>query len=493
MCGVIGIIGPFQEAQKTWAAYEAHQGLLTLQHRGQDAAGLLSYDMKSHRFHSNKDLGLITSVFSKNDLDRLPGNMAVAHTRYATTGTDDKVDLQPLVTGLPFGVGMAHNGNLVNYYELARYLTDELQLQLLTNNDIEVFLSLWCYQLQSEGIPYRNPFTFEAAVKATRQIFELVDGGYACVGLMADHGLFAFRDPKGIRPLVLGSKDSTIPGQKQYCVASESSALQFLGYQIIRDIRPGELLFIEPNGQIHSEDVLKPSKAAHCMFEWVYFSGAESSMDGRSVYGARLELGRILAQKVQSAINAGEIAPDIICPVPDTSRPATISLSESVRIPYREAFIKNRYVQRSFILKSQEAREKAVQLKLSPIPSEIFNKNILLVDDSVVRGTTSKNIVSLLKSNGAKRITLAITCPAIRHPCFYGIDFPSPNELIASGKNEEEIAKWIGVDKVIYLKTDDLKEALGIEDICTGCISGEYPTDLRGCEEFTNKRRGAQL
>ena len=489
MCGVIGVIGPYQEDNNCWAAYEAHQALLTLQHRGQDAAGILSYDDHSRRFYSRKDLGLISAVFSKASLEKLHGNMAIAHTRYATTGGNDRIDLQPMVTGLPFGLGMAHNGNLVNYYDLSRKLSEELHLQLLTNNDLEIFISLWCHYLQSKGIPHKTDLKFADAIEATKHIFEQVDGGYACVGLMAEQGLFAFRDPNGIRPLVLGQKQNA-QGQTFYCIASETASLQFLGYTFLRDIRPGELIFIESNGKLHSADVLKKSAPAPCMFEWVYFSGAESSMDKRSIYGARLDLGRVLAENVRQAVKKNEIAPDIVCPVPDTSRPATISLAETLGIPYREAFIKNRYVQRSFILNSQEAREKAVQLKLSPIPSEIEGKNILLIDDSVVRGTTSKSIVSLLKTTGAKKITLAITCPAIRHPCFYGIDFPSPKELIATGKTEEEIAKWIGVDKVIYLTTDDLKEAIGKTSLCTGCIDGHYPTSLRGNQEFTHRRRG---
>lgn len=488
MCGVIGVIGPESKQNQSWAAYEVYNGLLTLQHRGQDAAGILSFD--GHRFHLKKDMGLVPNVFDKHTLDKIQGLMAIGHTRYATTGADDISDLQPMVTGLPFGLGMAHNGNLVNYYELARHCAEDLQIQLMSTNDLEIFIALWCHVLQQKGIPQKRKLKFTDAVEVTKHIFDQVDGAYAVVGLMAHVGLFAFRDPKGLRPLVLGKKET--PEGMCYCVTSETSALTFLGYDLVRDVAPGELLFITPDGELYSQIVQNDPQKAHCMFEWVYFAGAQSTLDNRSVYRSRLNLGKVLAKRVKQAIEEGLTVPDIISPVPDTSRPATISLAEEIGIPYREAFIKNRYVQRSFILNSQEARERAVQLKLSPIASEIKGKNILLVDDSVVRGTTSKNIVALLKRYGAKNINLAITCPPIRHGCFYGIDFPDRRELIATDRNLKEIAEWIGVDQIIYLEASDLEEAIGTTSLCMGCIKGKYPTLNRGSEEFTLKRRGNQ-
>ena len=485
MCGVIGVIGPKKEQNHAWAAYEAYNGLLTLQHRGQDAAGILSFD--EQKFHLRKDLGLVPNVFDQSKLDQLVGAMAIGHTRYATTGVNDVSDLQPMVTELPFGVGMAHNGNLVNYYELARNCAEKLQIQLKSTNDLEIFIALWCHALQQNGIPHQRKMKIEDAVLATKHIFEQADGAYAVVGLVADLGLFAFRDPKGLRPLVLGQKET--PEGTQYCITSETSALSFLDYEPIRDIRPGELLFINATGRLFSSVVQDETQKAHCMFEWVYFAGAQSTLDNRSVYRARLNLGKALARRVKQEIDNGLIKPDIICPVPHTSRPATISLSEEMRIPYREVFIKNRYIQRSFILSSQEAREQAVQLKLSPIGSEIKGKNILLVDDSVVRGTTSRNIVTLLKQYGAQNISLAITCPPIRYGCFYGIDFPDQKELIAANRELEEVAEWIGVDKIIYLEPSDLEEAIGTKELCMGCIKGQYPTQNRGSAEFAQKRR----
>ena len=484
MCGIVGVIdSSSSQKEESWTAQAAYNGLLTLQHRGQDGAGILSFDSLSRRFYHRKELGLISDVFNRSEVEKLRGEMAIAHTRYATTGSNDVQDIQPLMTGVPFGVGMVHNGNLVNYHELARRLTHDLQLQLLTSNDLEILLNLWCHFLQREGVPLHQPFGMEAAVEATRKIFSLVDGAYAVVGLIAEYGLFAFRDPEGIRPLVLGTND-----KGAYCLASESSALQFLGFRVVRDIAPGELILISKEGNIQSQIVRKTKKKASCMFEWVYFAGAESTLDGVSVYRSRLNLGQVLSKRVQEAIDQKRIEVDIVAPIPDTSRPATIALAECLSLPYREVFIKNRYVQRSFILNSQEARERAVQLKLSPILSEIKGKSILLVDDSIVRGTTSKTIVRLLRSCGAKRISIAVTCPPIRHPCYYGIDFPDPSVLVATNKNNDEIAQWIGVDEVLYIDTDDLQTALCSKKLCMGCVKGTYPTPMRGHQEFTKNR-----
>ena len=486
MCGVVGVIGPKAEQNQSWAAYEVYNGLLTLQHRGQDAAGILSFD--DHRPYLQKNLGLVPAVFDKDTLDMLPGTMAIGHTRYATTGADDMSDLQPMLTASPFSVGMAHNGNLVNYYALARYCTEVLKLVLQSTNDLEILLNLWCHIIQEKRRAPEETLPFEAAVLATQYIFEQVDGGYAVVGLMMNRGLFAFRDPKGLRPLVLGQKQT--PNGTCYCVTSETTALTALGYTFLRDIIPGELLFITPEGQLHSSVIQDEPQKAHCMFEWVYFAGDQARLDNYSVYHARRKLGKILARRVTQVIEAGLIKPDIICPVPNTSQPATLSLAKAVGIPYREIFLKKHDSQRSFILNSQEAREREIQLKLSPIASEIRGKDILLVDDSIVRGTTSKHIVTLLKQYGAKNITLAITCPPIRYGCFYGIDFPDKRELIATDRSLQEIAEWIGVDRILYLEAIDLEEAIGTQQLCRGCITGIYPTRNQGCEEFTRKRRG---
>lgn len=488
MCGVVGIIGSYSpEKVPFWAAYEAYRGLLTLQHRGQDAAGVLSYDKDRKKFFGKKDLGLVSSALSQDDLEACTGNMAIAHTRYATVGTDGVSDLQPMVTGFPFGVGMVHNGNIVNYHSLAKKVGEEYDFQLLTNNDLELMLHLWCQKILEKRESLNSPLNFSHVKEAALNLFERANGAYAIVGIMANLGMIACRDPHGIRPLVLGKRE----GEKgpEYCLASETLALNFLGFDFVRDIKPGEVILITPKGELQSEVLVESNKRSHCMFEWIYFAGAESTIEEKSVYSSRLNLGEVLAKKVRKLFDNNEIRPDIVCPVPDTSRTASIKLSEHLKIPYREGLIKNRYIQRSFILNTQDKREKAVALKLSPVLSEIQNKNILLVDDSIVRGTTSKKIIELLKKYGANEITLAITCPPIRYGCFYGIDFPAEKELIASGRSHEEIAQWVGANRVIFLDEEDIHEALEMKELCMACINKNYPTDVSEGKTFATKRR----
>jgi amidophosphoribosyltransferase len=489
MCGVIGVVGPaLPENSSAWAAYEAYRGLLTLQHRGQDAAGLLSWDHATLRFYQEKDLGLVADVFNKDKLEKLRGNVAIGHTRYATAGGDGRDDLQPLVTGFPLGVGMVHNGNLVNYHSLSRALQDEYGLRFLTHNDLEIFIHLWNQGLSDGGLLSPRSFDFEQASKVAEDIVHRTQGAYALIGVVSEEGLIGLRDPNGIRPLVLGRK-LLDDGKMIHCLTSETLALQFLGYEIVRDIDPGELVFIKESGEIFSYQTKKKSPKTPCMFEWVYFSGAESVIEGRSVYSARLDLGRVLGRKIKPLIEQGIIKPDLVCPVPDTSRTASIALSETLGLPYREALIKNRYIHRSFILNTQEAREKAVELKLSPVKSEIAGKTLLLVDDSIVRGTTSKKIISLLKRFGAKEVILAVTCAPIRYACYYGIDFPSPEELAAKELTPELMAKLVGASRVIFLDDKDIQEAIGLNDLCMACLTNKYPTSIEEGREFAKLRR----
>jgi amidophosphoribosyltransferase len=484
MCGVFGILN--SPTNSTHASYDVYRALLTLQHRGQDAAGILSYCTESNRFNSHKDLGLVNEVFSETSLDPLVGNMAIGHTRYATTGSDSSNDVQPLVTGFPIGIGLAHNGNIVNYHKMAKLVNSEHRRQLLTNNDLEIFLSFWCRTLMEEQNQEKG-FEFSQAVKAAEKIFESTVGAYSIVGLLAGEGMFGMRDPNGIRPLILGKR--VHDGKTSWALSSETLPLEFLDFEVVRNIEPGELVFITSDGDLKSHKFLGENpKKNPCMFEWVYFSAVESTIENRPVYGARRALGERLGLKVRNKIGAGEISPDIVCPVPDTSRSSAIALAESLNLTYREGLIKNRYVQRSFILKTQEHREKAVELKLNPVRSEIQDKNILLVDDSVVRGTTSKRIIQLLRRYGAKEITLAITCPPIRSGCFYGVDFPKNEELIAFERSIEEIEREIGVDKIVYLDSDDLVKALKLPQMCQACVTGKYPTNIEDAEEFSRRR-----
>ena len=409
--------------------------------------------------------------------------MGVGHTRYATVGS--KEDLQPMMTGLPFGVGMVHNGNLVNYHSLAKKMAKKFNIQLLTGNDLELILQMWCcYLLQEDG---PSGFDFKKGLAAMKKVAAEVEGGYAIIGMVAKEGLIAFRDPKGIRPLVIGRKKV---GEKySYCICSETVAMNFLGHKYWRSVLPGEFVFIDKEGQIQSDIVKTEKKKAHCMFEWVYFSGAEGVLEERSVYTTRLQLGKRLALKAKEAIKRNEIDPWVVAPVPDTSRTASIALAENLNLPYREVFIKNRYSHRSFILDTQEKRKRTVEFKLSPVCSEIEGKNIMLVDDSIVRGTTSQRIVSLLKEYGAKEVTLAITCPPIRYPCYYGIDFPSPGELIAADRNIDQITKRVGAKKVIYLDEEDLKKAIGIDSLCMACLNNDYPTSVEEGTFFSQLRK----
>ena len=489
MCGIIGVTGPSSiHHSSTWAAEDCLGGLLVLQHRGQDGAGILSYgDGEGEGFSQQKDLGPVGSVFSREKMALLKGNSAIGHTRYATVGKDQEKDLQPMVVGFPFGVGMVHNGNLINYHSLRQELKREWGINFISDNDLELLLYLWCQNINGGG--KSSSITFEKMVQGARAILQHAQGGYALCGIMAGKGLFGLRDRKGIRPMVLGRRESPLgEGTYEYCLSSETKAFDFLGYKFMRDLAPGELVFIDEKGQLHSKIITPKEKSTPCMFEWVYFAGAESIIMNHSIYTARLELGKVLATKVKKLMDNGVVAPDIVCPVPDTSRTASIALAEKLKLPYREGLIKNRYVQRSFILGSKSAREMAVGLKFTPVISEIEGKSILLVDDSLVRGTTAKKIIDLLKKYGAKEVTIAITCPPIRYPCYYGIDFPHASELSANNRDEGEVAQWIGAKQVIYLEEKDLQQAIGLESMCMACINNNYPTSKEGAEEFSRRR-----
>jgi amidophosphoribosyltransferase len=487
MCGIVGVITPESKNSPPLAALECHQALLTLQHRGQDAAGILAYDFGQQSFSFHKGPGLISQLFDQRELERVKGHMAIGHTRYTTLGSDDHQNLQPLVTGHPLGVGMVHNGNILNYHQVTSKLRQEEEQHFLSSSDLELILNLWSGGYTQQKTSGKSNY-LECSQAAVKKIFQTVEGAYSTIGLLAGRGLFAFRDPKGIRPLVLGQKE--VDGNQSWAVASESTALTFTGHQLVRSINPGELLFITQQGELHSFDLAPTPKPppSHCMFEWVYFSSANSTCEDRSIYDTRFRLGEALATKSLQLIKQGKISPDVVIPIPDTSRTAAVALAHQLELPYREGLLKNRYTQRSFILPGQQERERAIEQKLSPIPSEIEGKSILLVDDSVVRGTTSKRILNLLRTYGAKEIYLAVACPPIKHPCYYGIDFPSSSELIAADRSEGEIAKMIGADRVIYLNESELSKAITLPHLCLACLNGNYPTSIEPAVEFTRQR-----
>ncbi|MFH1663260.1 MAG: amidophosphoribosyltransferase [archaeon] len=470
MCGIIGIIS------KQDVLSDVFIGMLSLQHRGQDSAGILSFDKKMKLI---KKEGLVGSIFTEKELAELKANTAIGHTRYPTIGSDFSSDAQPFMVSKPFEIGMAHNGNITNYFDLKKELNTKTHC-VLSSCDVEVVLNVFAQSLPEK-------FSVEALFDAVKKVFGKVKGSYSVVVLIKDKGLLAFRDPHAIRPLIMAEKE--VNGIKSVGFASESLSLTSTGYKLIRDINAGEAVFVDSNLNIVSK-ILANEKPSHCMFEWVYFSGAESIIDNLEVYTARINLGKELAE----AWKKTGLKADVVIPVPDTSRTAASKLAEEINIPYREGLIKNRYIGRTFIMASQEKRENGVRLKLNPVQSEINGKNIILVDDSIVRGTTSKKIVKLLKDNGAKKVFFLSTCPPIISPCFYGVDMPSKKELIASRLSVEEIRKEINADFLLYNSIDSLKKALERNDLCMACLTGNYPVPIpkQTEDEFEKTRKKEQ-
>ncbi|OFZ83147.1 MAG: amidophosphoribosyltransferase [Bdellovibrionales bacterium RIFOXYD1_FULL_53_11] len=492
MCGVVGLIGTAE------AAKEAFLGLTMLQHRGQDAAGILTYD--GDGFHRIKNIGLVESVFNRENMLSLTGNMAVGHTRYGTTGRGDMIEVQPFLLSYPFGMGIVHNGNIVNCREVADYLKKKARRSLLTRSDTEVIINVFAEGLaRTPACSPDGELSFDHICEAARGVMSLLVGSYSIVIPIADKGLVAMRDPGGIRPLVWGrrkakrSEDAAgiLESGEAHIIASESAPLGFLGYELERDLKPGEVLYIDPKGNVHTR-VVDGREARPCMFEWVYFSSPESVLDGVPVYGARIALGHGLAGEVRRRIEKGDIKADIIVPIPESSRIAAIALAEDLGIPYRELLIKNRYIKRTFILDSQEKRQRAVNLKLSPVRSEIAGKSVLLVDDSIVRGTTSRKIVELLRQAGALKVYIVSTCPPVKHPCFYGIDFPCAGELVASSRDLAAIERELGVDAAVYQTLEGLRHAVSAGQSgfrpCMACLDGAYPTDVTAAQGFSCAR-----
>ncbi|MBN1646111.1 amidophosphoribosyltransferase [Candidatus Woesearchaeota archaeon] len=453
MCGVIGIINSEDVSLKLF------YGLMSLQHRGQDAAGIAT--TKDNEVYLHKNTGLVSDVFCHEDLSELKGNMGIGHTRYSTVGVSSRSNTQPLYVNSTRKIAMAHNGNITNYAELQKILTRK-GIFFISTVDVEPILRMFAYK-------YEKTKDFFAA---SDHVMQNVKGAYSIVGTIAGVGLFAIRDPNGIRPLCMGKNGDS------YVFASESAALQAIGYDFVRDVSPGEAILIKNAGKDSAsprieQRILTHRHRAHCMFEWVYFASPQSMIEERAVYKARLSLGVILAKKLK-----GEDI-DVVVPIPDTSRSCAIKLAEVLGVKYREGLIKHRYVGRTFITPSQESRKYLVNLKLNVILSIIKGKNICLVDDSIVRGTTSKKIVKKLRDAGAKRIIFVSSCPPIKYPCFYGIDMSTKEELIASRRSIDEIRRYIGADKLVYTEIDDLKRAIR-RDICTACLDKKYPIRLSG-------------
>lgn len=462
MCGFIGVIGSDS------AVREIYDGLITVQHRGQDAAGIITFD---GRFHIKKGEGLVRDIFSSANVRRLRGKLGVGHVRYPTVGSGGGEDAQPFVVNYPFGIVMAHNGNVANYDDLRDELADAGQRRLFSGCDVEVLLNVFANALAREG---RDGFSLEAYYAAVREVYQKVRGAYSVVGYIAGQGMFAFRDPYGIKPISMGRRE--VNGSVAYAVASESVVLDTIGYERLPADTPGEALFIGLDGRLDRRQVA-PANHHPCVFEYVYFARPDSYLEDVSVYESRLRMGRKLAARFR----AEGLSADVVIPVPDSARTAALAMAEELGLPYREGLVKNRYVGRTFIMPNNGQRQRSVRRKLNTIDGEFRGKAVLIVDDSIVRGNTSRQIVSLARRAGATRVMFASTAPPLVHPCVYGIDMSTRNEFVARDRSTAEVARQIGADAVLYQELDDLIDAVRegrpeIRQMCTACFSGDYPT-----------------
>ena len=471
MCGIIGAVA------KTPVNQLLYDGLLLLQHRGQDAAGIATAASgRGQSFYIHRGAGLVRDVFRTRNMRDLPGTMGIGHCRYPTAGSSiNPAEAQPFYVNSPFGIVLAHNGNLTN----AEHLKHEMFVQDLrhinTDSDSEVLLNVLAHELEKSTKNFKlDPVSIFAAVN---KVHQRVKGAYAVLAMIAGYGLLAFRDPHGIRPLVIGKQINA--NGEEFLIASESVALEGLGFEFLRDVAPGEAVFIDLEGKLHSQVCAVGATLSPCMFEYVYLARPDSQIDGVSVYAARLKLGEYLAEKVRRLGLVDKI--DVVMPIPDSSRPAAMQLANRLKLDYREGFIKNRYIGRTFIMPGQAVRKKSVRQKLNAIGVEFAGKNVLLVDDSIVRGTTSREIVQMARDAGARKVYFASSAPPVRFANVYGIDMPTRSELIAAFKNEGEIAVEIGADELIFQDLDDLQQAIRdvnpkLTKFETSCFDGCYVT-----------------
>ena len=473
MCGIIGLVGR--------RGYHVNQllydGLTVLQHRGQDAAGIMTENNK--KFHLRKSNGLVKDVFYKKHMTNLLGSSGIGHVRYPTAGTSSVAEAQPFYVNYPFGISLAHNGNLTNADEVHKLLTNVHRRHVNTTSDSELLLNLLAMELHSRTLNLDINGEIHVDVNtifsSVHELNNQITGGYACVSLISGFGLLAFRDPNGIRPLVFGSRE--VDGEKEWIVASESVAIHALGFDVERDVLPGEAIFITSDGKIFTKICADETNHSPCIFEHVYFSRPDSIIDGISVYQARLNQGQRLAERILEEFPDHDI--DCVIPVPDSGRYAALQLANTLDVEYREGFVKNRYIGRTFIMPGQAMRMKSVRRKLNAIPHEFKGKNVLLVDDSIVRGTTSAQIVEMAREVGANKVYFASAAPPVRYQNVYGIDMPAVKEFIANGKNIDEICQTIGADKLFYQTLEDLIEVTSIKGKQawdTSCFDGKYVT-----------------
>lgn len=444
MCGIIGIVG--HQA----VAGELYDALTVLQHRGQDAAGIATLD--GNHIHLSKGGGLVRDVFSAEDMLTLRGNVGIGHVRYPTAGLDDSSEAQPFYVNSPYGIALGHNGNLINTSELKQALFDSDRRHLNTESDSEVLLNILAHEIQTQNPERLAPRHVFAAVDA---VHRRCRGAYSVIAAICGHGVLGFRDPHGIRPAVIGVRESR--HGKEYAIASESVALDVLGFDLLRDLRPGETVFVDLQGRLHSHDSPLAKKLTPCIFEYVYFARPDSMLDDIAVYKARLRMGKALARKILSERPDHDI--DVVIPIPDSSRVAAQVIAYELDVKFREGLMKNRYIGRTFIMPGQAVRKKSVRQKLNVIELEFRDKNVLLVDDSIVRGTTSRQIVQMAREAGAEKVYFASAAPPVRYPNVYGIDMPTGSELIAHRRSEAEVCELIGADWLIYQDLDALVES----------------------------------
>ena len=488
MCGILGVVATSPVNQLLY------DGLMVLQHRGQDAAGIATAEGRT--FHMHKGPGLVRDVFRTRNMRALPGNWGIAHCRYPTAGSAwNFAEAQPFYVNSPFGIVLSHNGNLTNSEELRSEMFQQDLRHVNTNSDSEVLLNVLAHELQAAAKGVR--LDHDTIFKAVAGVHRRVRGAYAVVAMIAGYGLLAFRDPFGIRPLVIGKNEAE--GGTEYLLSSESVALDTLGFEVMRDVEPGEAIFIDLDRKLDSRQCADKPIHAPCIFEYVYLARPDSLMDGVSVYETRLRMGEHLAAKVEATLGADAI--DVVIPIPDSSRPSAMQLAQQLGIPYREGFVKNRYIGRTFIMPGQSTRKKSVRQKLNTMPLEFKGKRVLLVDDSIVRGTTSREIVEMARAAGAIKVYFASAAPPVRYPNVYGIDMPTRGELIATGRTDDEIAREIGADALVYQDLEALKEsvtALNPALTCfdTSCFDGQYitgditPAYLDGVEQSRNGKKG---
>jgi amidophosphoribosyltransferase len=469
MCGIVGVVARSPVNQLLY------DGMTVLQHRGQDAAGIVTAE--GHSFHMHKGRGLVRDVFRTRDMRNLVGHMGIAHCRYPTAGSaSSEAEAQPFYVNSPYGITLGHNGNLVNAEELRRELFMEDRRHVNTNSDSEILLNVLAHEI-TDASAGRDRLDPDIIFTAVAGVHRRVKGAYAVVAMIAGHGMLAFRDPHGIRPLIFGRADT--PNGVEFLVASESVTLDTLGFKIIRDVAPGEAILIDESGNFHSRQCVANPQLNPCIFEFVYLARPDSVIDGVSVYESRRNMGKSLADKIMKLGFKDQI--DVVMPIPDSSRPSALEVATKLGKPYREGFIKNRYIGRTFIMPGQEMRKKSVRQKLNAMPIEFAGKNVLLVDDSIVRGTTSREIVQMARESGARKVFFASAAPPVRYPNVYGIDMPTRSELIATGRTEAEIAQAIMADAVIYQDLEALIDDVRklnptIERFDCSCFDGIYVT-----------------